>query len=142
MNHRQHLLDEQRIALRRRGDSPAKARLEGKTVEQAVDQLVGLLCGERLEQHARGVELAAAPAGHLVEQLGPGEAEDLDRRVPAPVGHVLDELEERGLAPVEIVDENDQGRLAARASSDSRIDPGEKLLRRARLTDAGGPEDP
>ena len=46
--------------------------------------------------------------GRPVEQLGPGETEDQDRGVPAPVGDVLDELEERGLAPVEIVQEDDQ----------------------------------
>ena len=108
VHHRQHLLDEERIALGRRADSPAEADVEGKTVEQSVDQLVRLLGRERLEQHARGVELAAAPAGHPVEQLGSGEAEEQDRRVPAQVGDLLDEVEERGLAPMEIVQEDDQ----------------------------------
>ena len=68
--------------------------------------------GERLEQHGRRVQLAAAPARPPVEQLGPRHAEQQDRRVARQVGDVLDQVEERRLPPVEVV-EHDR-RAAAR----------------------------
>ena len=71
------------------------------------DQQLAVLDGERLEQDRRRIELAAAPAGPQLEQLGPGDAEQEDRCVPRPVGDVLDQVEEDGLGPLEVVEDDD-----------------------------------
>ena len=60
-DHREHLLDEERIALGRRADSPAEAESSGRPSSSRIDQLVGLGLRERLEEDGRRVELAAAP---------------------------------------------------------------------------------
>ena len=71
------------------------------------DQQLAVLGGERLEQDRRRIELAAAPAGPELEQLGTGDAEQEDRRVARPVGDVLDQVEEDGLGPLEVVEDDD-----------------------------------
>ena len=68
--------------------------------------------GERLEEDRRRVVLAAAPRGPHVVELRPRHADEQDRRVPRPLGDVLDEVEERRLAPVDVVE--DDARAAAR----------------------------
>ena len=88
-------------------------------------QMLGVVFTERLEEDRRGVELAAAPARPPLEQLGSREAQDHDRSATRQVGHVLDEIEERRLCPVEVV-EHDHQRAA---TGDGLEEP------------SGGPED-
>ena len=78
-DHRDHLLDEQRIPLRRLANpltqSPSRcARLS--------ISLIGLGRAERLEQDVGGVHLPAGPARPPIEQVRPGHAEQENRRVP------------------------------------------------------------
>ena len=105
---RDHLLHVQRVALGRIEDPAAQVVVE---VGQAPDQLLGLLRGERLEQHAGRVDLAAGPAGAAVEQLRAGHAEQQDRSVAGEIGDVLDQVEKGLLAPVHVVEDTDDGRL-------------------------------
>ena len=51
--------------------------------------------------------LPAAPARSHVEQLGARDAEEEDRRVAREVGDVLDEVDEDGLGPLQVVDDDD-----------------------------------
>ena len=93
-------------------------------------RIVGVGRRERLEQHGRRVQLAAAPAGPPVEQLRPRHAEQQDRRIAAQVGDVLDQIEERLLAPVDVVEHDDE-----RPSHSDRLEqlaerPGDLLDRR------------
>src|SRR4029078_12383966 len=74
-------------------------------------QTVAVAGAKRVEQGRRAVELPAAPAGLRVEQLGACDAEKEDRRSPREVGDVLDELEERRLGPVDVVEHDDLGPL-------------------------------
>ena len=74
------------------------------------------VAGERLEQDRRRVQLAAAPAGSQLEQLGPGDAEEEDRRVARPVGDVLDQVEEDRLRPLDVVEHEDLWPLRGPAS--------------------------
>ena len=98
---------------RRRGSAP---RVPGEPV-----------AGERRERAARpsrrhrAARAARAshsarlrPAGPCVEQLGPRQAEQQERRVRARVGDVLDQVEERRLAPVDVVEDRHQRPLARR----------------------------
>ena len=66
-----------------------------------------LVVPERLEQERGRVELAAAPVRSSVEKLGPRDAEEEDRRVAREVGDVLDEVDELGLGPLQVVDHGD-----------------------------------
>ena len=63
---------------------------------------------ERLERDRGGAQAAAAPAGPHVEQLGPGEADDQERRVADALGEVLDQLEQRLLGPVDVLEDEDE----------------------------------
>ena len=92
-----------------------------RAAEQGRDERVGVTGRERLEQHRRRVQLATAPVRPPVEQLGPRHAEQENRRVAAQVGHVIDEIEERLLAPVDVVQHDDERGIAANAPSSIRM---------------------
>ena len=67
---------------------------------------------ERLELERRRAHAAAAPGRAHVEQLGPREADEQQRRLAHPRGEVLDQLEQRLLAPVHVLeDEHERLRL-------------------------------
>jgi hypothetical protein len=78
--HEQHLLDEERVPLRRIEDARPGRVVEVGAAEQVVDQRRGLGAAERLEQQRRRVRLPAAPGGTELEQLGTRDAEQEDRR--------------------------------------------------------------
>ena len=107
----------------RRVQDPRAQRLIGRcAVEQGRDERVGVGGRERLEQHRRRVQLAAAPVRPPVEQLGSRHAEQENRRVAAQVGDVIDEIEERLLAPVDVVQHDDErGIRSERPPSSIRI---------------------
>ena len=91
---------------------------------------VGL--GQGLEQHGRRVELAAAPPWPGVEQLGAGHDQQQQRRVARPVGHVLDEIDEGRLGPLQVIDEQDHRPAAGEGLEDLAHRP-EGLLGRHRV---------
>jgi hypothetical protein len=66
--------------------------------------------------------------------FGPGEGHYEDRHLH-PLGEVLDEVEEQGVGPVDVV-ENDDQRPAGRQRLDEPAQRPERLLYRAR--DTGG----
>ncbi len=92
----------------------------GELAQQLLDELGALVLRERLELDRRRAHAASSPPGTRVEQLGTREAEDEDRRAN-PVGDVLDEVEERRLCPVDVLEEQDQ-----------RLDVGDSLHHLAR----------
>ncbi len=131
--HREHLLDEERNALRGGADALPQAGVQPRRAAQPLDQLVGLGRGERLQEQRGGVELASGPGGAYVQELGTAHAEEQEGRAPREVGHVLDEVEERLLAPVHVVEEAEErlgggGRLERLAHR-----PGDLLAGRGRL---------
>ena len=90
--------------------------IPGENLQGVLDGLFGdqepaIAVAERLEEHRGRIELAAAPAGVSVEELGPRQAEQQDRRVARELGEVFDEAEERRLRPLQIV-EDDHERAA------------------------------
>ena len=56
----------------------------------------------------------AVPAGSLLEELGTGDANEEYRRTPHPLGQILDQVEERGLRPVQSSKKTTSGRRAAK----------------------------
>ena len=106
LQQRHHLLHEQRVALGSLLDPGLEVFVQ---LGEALDQHHGLGGGKRFEQHRRRIDLAAAPARPAVEEIRPRHAEQEDGGVARKVGHVLDQVEERGLAPVEVVEHADEG---------------------------------
>ena len=126
--HPGRLLDEERVAL---GLLEQRLPLRGRELavgEQRVEQLLALLGRERLELGRSGAEAAAAPARPDVEQLGTGEAEDHQRRVLDPLGQVLDQLEQRLLAPVDVLEDEDQRPRVGELGGPLARRPGDLLL--------------
>src|SRR4029453_18010909 len=81
----------------------------GLAVERRVEslhQLDALVGAQRLEKKRRRIDLAAAPVGPDVEKLGPGETKKGDRRIARVVGDVLDQVDEHGLRPLQVVDDD------------------------------------
>ena len=114
---------------------PARAgRRRALAAEQLVDQRVRLVRRERLEQHRRRVQLAAAPGRAPLEQLRPGHAEEQDRCVAREVGDVLDQVEERRLAPVDVVEDDDERPLARSRLEQLAERPGDLLAGRRRTS--------
>ena len=129
-DHRDHLLDEERVAAGRLEDPRRAARPTIPSVQRG-DQLGRLLRRERLEQHVRRVQLAAAPgrparrAAPAAPDRGAGSA----RR--GSVGDVLDQVEEGRLAPVDVVEDDDERLLGGVRLEQLAKSPGD-LLRGAR----------
>ena len=97
-------------------------------VEQRVDQLLGLLRRERLDLDRRCAEPAAAPPGPDVEQLGTGEADDHEGRVLDALGEVLEQLEQRFLGPVHVLEDEDERLRLGELGGPFACSPGDLLL--------------
>ena len=109
--HPNRLLDEERVALcaiehvlRQRGGRSPEAPASWPSSFSTSSALV---LRQRLELDRGRADPPAAPAWPRVEQLRPGETEDEQRRAH-PVGEVLDEVEQRRLSPVDVLEEEDE----------------------------------
>ena len=99
-----------RRARRSTGPPPRAGPARGRRAGLAHRRLV-----ERLEVEGEERPPAGAPARPSVEELGPGERDDQDRDVAAPLEQVLDEVERPGVRPVEVLEQqrDDAGRRRA-----------------------------
>ena len=114
-HHRHNLLEEQRIPGGRGADPCPELGVEAAVCrQQLVDQCLGLTGVERFEENRRGVEFAAAPARAAIEQLRPAETEHQYRDATAQVADVLDQVEQCRLAPVNVVEDDDDRLLFRR----------------------------
>lgn len=105
-DHRRVLLQVERIAFGGGGDARGQ-RVELRAREQNAGQPYRFILGERLERDGHGATLPAGPAGALVQKLGTGEAED-ENGGPDVVDDRIEQLEQRRLRPVDIVDDDQQ----------------------------------
>src|SRR6266511_4313662 len=124
--HRERLLDEERIALGRLGHALAHFFCKLGSPEQVSDQ--------RLQENRGRVELPAAPHGTDVEQLRASEADQEDWSVAGPVRDVIDEIQEGRLAPLDVV-EDEHERALPRVRLEELACCPECLLTRARAAD-------
>ena len=99
-HHRQHLGDEERVPARRVRDP-----LPEVTRDLVADQRLDLLGGQRLEPQDAG------PAGAPVEQLRTRHAQEQDRSAGREQRRRLDQVEERLVSPLDVVEDDDQRRL-------------------------------
>src|SRR5437879_2583576 len=107
-DHPQHLLEEQRVSLGRLDNATAGSLVDPELARKARDEFLALECTEPLQQHGGRIQLAPTPGRARVEQLRPRDAEQQDRSVAAPVGDMLDEVEERRFGPVKIIEDEDE----------------------------------
>jgi hypothetical protein len=133
--HPDRLLDVQRVALGHLGDP--RPGLDGhlRAAHEAADEAVGLRLGQRCQGYRRRVGLGRHPVGAGVEQLRARLANDQHRRALDPVGEVVDQVEEGGLAPVDVVEGHDQ-RSAGGEALEEAADRPVGLLQ----PDVGGPQ--
>ncbi len=106
--HLDDLLDVQRIAVGGRGDPFPRDRREGRPLQERLDEVLGVRRCERLEQEGRGVRLPTAPADPKVEELGSRHRQQEQRDAMDPVRQVLDEVEDRRLSPLQVVEHDDR----------------------------------
>src|SRR5207248_1818451 len=129
--HRQDLLEEQRVAVGRLDNCAARRGFRLDAAEEIPDQKLRLFDREWLQEHRRGVHLPTRPRRSELEQLGSSETDEHDRSVARTITEMFDEIEKRRLSPVEIVDNDDDGTLARKRLEQSTRGP-ERLFRRKR----------
>ena len=124
--HPDRLLDEERVALGLLEQvGPRAAGLQPVARQQRVDQLLAFGRVQRVELDRGRAHPPSAPARAHVEQLGPGEADEQERRLAHPRGEMLDQLEQRLLGPVDVLEDEherlDVGELSAHARAAQAI---------------------
>ena len=102
--HAHELLDEERVALGGVFDAAGDLRIQLGGAEEIPEQRVQLVGAERLEEQA-----LAGPAGTQLEQVGARERQHEHRRAAAPADEVLDEVEQRRLGPVQVLEDEHEG---------------------------------
>ena len=78
----------------------------GQTGDQPVEQLLHVLAAQRLEVHRRHAAPSRRPRREPVGDLRPGQRHDEDGEASRPVQQVLDEVEQRGVGPLEVLEDH------------------------------------
>src|SRR3990170_5502755 len=106
---RENLLDEEGATLRALEDEPAQG-LGELAGDELVEQALRFFRTKRLEPDGRGVAAPASPGRTAVEKLGPRRDDEEER--PAHIAQEpLEQLEQRILRPVKVLDDHDGGTL-------------------------------
>jgi hypothetical protein len=133
---RHELLEEQRIALGGRQDAAGGGRVELGAGDR-LDQRERVRAVERVEREHRPAAAWRRPGGAILEQLGAGEADDRDRRAGRERDNVLEQLEQRRVGPVRVLDDEHE-----RALGGDRLEqPPHRPERLARLRRVVGEAD-
>ena len=106
--HPQHLHPVERHAAGTLDDPPHDARREVRP--EAEEQFGHLLVGQRLELDRREAVVTGAPCRALVEELGAGQGHDEDRVGARPRRDVIDEVEQRRVGPLEVLEDQEHRR--------------------------------
>ena len=136
--HREHLLDEERIALGRLGDSRRDLRRQ-LAVRPTRFSIRRPHSSSESGSSRTEVAFSLPPPqpGRMSSSSGRARQIEQDRGAARPVGEVLDEIEERRLGPVDVVeDENERSsareRLEERSHGDEAVLGAYRRPRRAR----------
>ena len=92
------------------------AELDRKPGHRSLEEALELRRGERLQEERGEAALRGAPGRPALEELRSGGGDDEDRSVARPVDEVLDEVEERVIGPVEILEQQDRRARCRRAA--------------------------
>ena len=104
---RQELLQKERVSARRRRDLRQPGFFERRPCE-GHEELSALLRRERAQRQRRCVSLAPRPRGARVEELRARETKEEDGSVPDPGRQVVDEVDERGLTVMHVLEDQHQ----------------------------------
>ena len=135
--HREELLDEERVSLGRFDDVGPDAFVEIGASDQILDHLLALLGRQRLEQDVGGVR-PFRPRRPLLQQRWSCIAQDHDRRSLECVRQVLDEIQERVLGPVQILERHDERTIHGQERQQLPHTPEQLLHGELRLREAHG----
>ena len=124
------------------GDDRPRRPCSGRPGDEAGEQLAHRRRGQRLEVERGEVALAGAPVGPLLEQLGPGERDDVDRDVPAPLEEVVDEVEQARVGEVEVLEDQDDRRASRPGARRTSARPRTAARSRRRTRRPAGPAGP
>ena len=102
--HPDRLFDEERIALRLLEQGAPDVVGQHGVRGKGVDEHLGLALGQRPEIDRDRPSPPTSPARARLEQLGTRKTHDQHRRVVDPVREVLDEVEQRILGPVDVLE--------------------------------------
>ena len=105
------LLGVQGISPCARQELRARVRVQHRAVEERMHEICCLVVRQRAEGEGDRIRLAAAPAHPALEQLGPGCPDDQDRHPGRPADEVVDEVEERVVGPVQILEHENERAL-------------------------------
>ena len=108
----QELFDVQRIALRTRDDIGTDLFGQGVDREQLADEKPGIVRAERRERDGDGVSGGRAERRPDLAEVRTREAHDEQWRA-RPFGEMLDELDERRLRPVQVLEHEHERRACA-----------------------------
>lgn len=123
--HRNRLLREQRVALGGVDDPRTRGVVDAS--DQVLHEPLGFLGRQGLQRDRGRVELPAAPVRPEVQQIRPRHADHQDRRVPAPVGDLIHEVEQAGLSPLQVVQHDDQRLRTGQALQEPADGPSDLL---------------
>jgi hypothetical protein len=103
----QQLLDEQRVSLCRLENLSALEITQLPLAELVIEESISRRVIQRTQHERRNMGAPSTPGRTHLEQLGPGQADQQDR-APTPVNEVLDEVQQRCIGPVNIVDDQEE----------------------------------
>ena len=104
--HGQELLDEEWVSLGDGDDAVTHRDREWRVADDVVDDLRALLARERRQLDERAGSFR--PIRPVVEEVGPRGTEHEERHAGHCGGQVLDQVEKRGLGPVDVLERHDQ----------------------------------
>ena len=125
----EQLLGEERIPARVLDDTVLHVGCN-RAARKLLDQGRDLLRRQRIQLDHESRRRRATPAGPRLEQVAARDAQDQHRRVD-PLAEVLDEIEQRRLRPVDVVERDDQ-RPLPRDRLEQAANRPERLARRGR----------
>ncbi len=139
---REQLLEEERVPLGCLDDARKLGLRHPASCRERTNESRRLLLAQGLERDDRCPRPGRCPGRTVVEELGPRQAEHEDWLDGYEREKVFEQVEERGLRPLELVDDRDQRALAGERLEQPADCP-ERLLRCARgLTRPYRAEDP
>ena len=83
----------------------------GEPRDRIAEQGAHLVAVERLQEDRREVAGAGAPARPALRELRPRERQHEDRPVARPLHQILDEIEQRAVGPVDVLEHHDRRSL-------------------------------
>jgi hypothetical protein len=108
VDHACELLCVERITARALEQCGLGSRWQDLPCEQGRDEPRHLLLGERRHGERRRVPLTSAPGGVTLEEFRPSGAENEERHVGRPVDEMIEELQERSVGPMEVLEDEDE----------------------------------